>query len=240
MKESEEIELHHPLIEGIMGAPPAHSIAVGSGVILAIFIALMAASFFIYSPDVIRVHALAYGQTPLAVLTAPESGQIFMDENIPDRGAVRNGETLLHIKKNAVDSSIFIVATASGIVEINPLVKFRKTVSVSDTVAYIWDMEPAPMICVMNLTKPEAGKIQVGQKVRLFLPAYPSENIVETSICEKYDLPVGNQTQLIALIPDNQSQAYAFRGDIQMSAELIVGKKSLFQQLINPFRGLQK
>jgi hypothetical protein len=238
ISQEEKIELHHPSMEEIMGAPPAAAIAVGSGVILAIFLMLLAGSIFISVPDMIRTGAVVYGNTPLSVLTAPESGRlVYADAGFPD-SIIHEGETLLTIRKFMSDELIPVTAPASGIFEINPVVRLRKSVYRNDTLGYIWDREPVPAVCTALLSRSDARKIQAGRKIRLYPEPGDFMNCIETEVREKFDLPSGDRVQIIAVL--SGAAGNTFRGTTEVTVDIETGKKSLFEQLVNPFRGLQR
>ncbi|MDR2764570.1 MAG: hypothetical protein LBB90_06020 [Tannerella sp.] len=234
----EKIELHHPSMEEIMGAPPAAAIAAGSGVVLAILLTLLAGSIFITVPDVIRTKAIIYGNSPVSVLTAPESGRlVFTNGGFPDR-AVHEGETLVSIRKFMSDEQVPVTAATDGFFEINPVVRYRKSVYRNDTIGYVWDMEPAPAVCTVQLSRSDARKIQAGRTIRLYPEQGDFMHCIETEVKEKFDLPSGDRVQIIAVLYGTEGNT--FRGTTEVTADIETGKKSLFGQLVNPFRGLQK
>ncbi|MDR0700367.1 MAG: hypothetical protein LBG28_14305 [Tannerella sp.] len=234
----EKIELHHPSMEEIMGAPPAAGIAAGSGTVLAILLALLASSIFITVPDTIRTNAIIYGNSPVSVLTAPESGRpVFANGGFSD-SAVHEGDTLLIIRKFMSDEQIPVTAATGGFFEINPVLRYRKSVYRNDTVGYVWDMEPAPVVCTVQLSGSDARKIQAGRKIRLYPEPGEFMHCIETEVKEKFDLPSGGRVQIIAVLSGTAGNT--FRGTTEVSADIETGKKSLFGQLVNPFRGLQK
>jgi hypothetical protein len=236
----EKIELHHHAIEEIMGAPPMKSIATGSGIVLILLLVLFAASMFVYSPVTVRANAVIYGQRPLAVLTARQSGQVIFPDEVPGERIAGQGKSIFCIKPNTGEEIIPFVAPLSGIFEVNPLVRIQKIVSQNDTVGFIWGEKPAPVICILQLPNTEAQNVPLGQKIRIFTDTNESKNFIELEISEKSNLLTTSHTQFIAILNDRQLQENDFRGKTDVFAEIIIGKKSLFQQLINPFRGLKK
>lgn len=236
----EKIELHHPAIEEIMGAPPVKSIAAGSGIVFILLLVLFTASMFVYTPVTVRTNAVIYGQTPLAVLTAPQSGQVVFRDEAPDEKNIRQGDTIFCINPNTGEKRIPAVAPATGIFEVNPLVRIRKNVSQNDTVGFIRSEEPATVVCILQLTNADAQNVRMGQKIHILTDINESGNFIEAEISEKSNVSTTSHTQFIAILSGLHSRENDFRGVTEASAQIITGKKSLFQQLINPFRGLKK
>lgn len=236
---TEKIELHHHSIEEIMGAPPAKSIAWGSGTTLIILLVLLTGSVFINTPDTIQVNGVIYGQIPIEVLTASTSGQIIFQQDVSNKQVVQKGEALYYIKRNTTEPTIPVVASSTGILQINPLAHIRKNVFQNDTIGYIWNEQQTPVVCVLDLPSAIAQKIQIGQQIRVSMNIRDTEVFMYVEIKEKSDRMVTNQTQLIALLSDQQ-QGENLRGTLPIYTELTIGEKNLFRQLINPFRGLKK
>jgi len=233
------IELHHHSISEIMGAPPTKSIAMGSGIILILLITLLTGSLFVYYPDTIRTNATVYGQTPVAIITSPESGRITGKSELSSRQTAQKDETILYVENSTTGETFPVVIPMTGILEIKPLVRIRKNVFRNDTIGYIWAEKSAPVVCIFHLTNTVAGNVQPGQKIRVFMDSEDAKSFIEAEISEKSNSEIANKTQFIALLP-TQQEGEDLRGAINVSTEIIVGKKSLFHQLINPFRGLKK
>jgi hypothetical protein len=238
--ETEKIELHHSSIEEIMGTPPVKSIAIGSGLIFVLLLILFAISLVVYTPSIIRINAAIHGQTPLAVLIASQTGRLIFPDGMPNRQIVQRGDTLFLIGKEDSEDCISVSAPATGIFELNPLVRIRENVSQNDTLGYIWSEKNMPVVCILQLPNTDVRNVQTGQHIRIFMDAYDSKNFIETEISEKSNLSTTSQTQIIALLTEKQLHKNAIRGVINVSVEITTGKQSLFQQLINPFRGLKK
>jgi hypothetical protein len=240
MKPEGDVELHHQSIEEIMGTPPVKSIAVSSGIILVILLVLLGGSALVVTPDIMKTNAVIYGNDPVAVLTAPESGQIVQGEGYDfSEREVERGETLLHIR-NAIGESIPVTAISSGALEFNPLVRIRGSVYRGDTVGYIWDKDTAPVACVIYLSRAEARNVESGNKIRLYLEPDDSDSVIETEVREKFELLTGNQMQIISVLPERNLPVKKIRGTVKISADIVVGRKSLFNRMINPFRGLER
>ena len=236
--EIEKVELHHHSIQEIMGAPPAKSIAFGSGIILMIFMVLLICSMFIYFPEVIRVEAILHGQTPVATLTAPETGKIIFENDYSDKQFVQKDETILYIKDNQAGESIPVNVSSSGIFQINPLVRIKQSVFLNDTIGFLWSENYIPTVCVIELPAGIARRVQAQQKIRIFIDENDHKNFIETEIRESHSTSV-NQTQFIAVLTSQQLDEKNIYGTVLASAEIITGQKNLFNQLINPFRGLK-
>lgn len=235
--EMEKIELYHHSIEEIMGAPPAKSIAWGSGLILMIILVLLTGSVFINSPDYIRVDGVVYGETPITVLTAPVSGQIVFSRDASSKQRVQKNELIFQIEEYATKQTVPIIASLAGVFKINPLVRIRKNVFQNDTIGTIWSEKPAPVVCILELPNAVAQKVKTGQLIRVFTDP-GDKNFMEAEIRGKTDQAVTSQTQFIAVLLDQSDED--IQGTLTVCAEVIIGEKNLFQQLVNPFRGLRK
>jgi hypothetical protein len=237
----EKIELHHHTFDEIMGTPPVRSITKGSGMILILLMVLLVASQFVYTPSILRTNAVIYGQTPLAVLKVPQSGFIVFQDEIPSKWNIIKDDTVCSIQLLTFEEEfIHVLAPLKGVFEINPLVKIRKNVVQNDTIGIIWNETPSLVVCVLQLPNVDALNVHIGQKIRVFINVNESKDLFEAEISEKTKMNTSSYTQLIAILNGIHFQENDFRGVIDASVEIITGQKNLFQQLINPFRGLKK
>lgn len=238
------IELHHESIEAIMGTPPSIILRIGSGLLLTIFVGLLLGSIFFTYPDVVQAPGLLLGEPPISTLTAPEKGRI--KEICKSSGIhVNIGDTLLSIV-GFDKRSIAVVAKSSGLLEISPLVANEHTVKKNDTIALIWSDDVGSVSCVVELS-PEQGKnVKAGNKLRLHIDKYPSDKYgtVESQIKSISNFNTGKNIQAIAELPESIVTTNQFefspRGNIYASCDIITGEKSIFNRLVNPFRGLLK
>ncbi|MDR2057979.1 MAG: efflux RND transporter periplasmic adaptor subunit [Dysgonamonadaceae bacterium] len=239
------IELHHHSIDEIMGAPPARIVAVGSGIILILILGLFVGSFFISYPIIIQERAVIQGEIPLTTLTSLESGKIINIYSFSNN-IIYQGDTVIQIEKLRTKEIIPIIADVDGIIDFNPLIRIKQVVQPNDTIGHIWDKTPLAGICIIDLSREQMKQVQTGNKIRLHFDAYPSEKFgtVDTYIQSISTFNTKNQPQIITMLDDSliTSNQYTItvRGNLYASVEIITEEQSLFNRLINPFRGLMK
>jgi hypothetical protein len=224
-----KIELHHHSIEEIMGTPPTRGITLGSGIIFIIFLFLLVGSMLIYIPDTIRVSAVIHGQTPIAVLTAPETGRIIFQTKTLNKQIVGKNEIFFYIEENATEQCTPVTIPVAGIFELNPLMRIRETVFQNDTIGYIWNEKLAPVVCVFQLSDIIAQNIQPKQKICVFPDTNEPKNFIEMELKEKTNWGSTNQTQFIAILPEQQLYGKGIHGIIHGEAEITIKGKNLFQ-----------
>ncbi|MCL2073700.1 MAG: hypothetical protein FWH18_07255 [Marinilabiliaceae bacterium] len=242
LNQETKIELHHESIEEILGTPPNILLRAGSGILLFVIAGLLVGSIFFTYPDIVQAPAVLRGELPLATLTVSESGQI---TNVyKDCGNyVRLGDTLFVIEKQD-KSTVAVIAENFGILETSPLIIENYIVQKNDTIALIWGDTGEFTICIIHLS-PENGKnVRAGNKLRLHIDKYPSERYgtVESLVKSVSRFNTGKDLIIIAELPLNIVTTTQFeftaRGNIYASAEIITGEKTMFNRLVNPFRGL--
>jgi hypothetical protein len=238
------IELHHEYVEEIMGKPPASMIRVGSGILLFVILGLFIGSRFIIYPDMLQATALIKGDLPLSIQTSPETGRVVhIFQSVNDH--IEPGDTLLCIEKYTGEKFV-IIAMVSGLLEINPLLNIKHYVQKSDTVAIIWGKKTESIACIIRLS-PEQGKsVKEGNKLFLHLYKYPSKQygVIESHVKSVSYFNSEKDIQVIAELPgkiitSNQHEIF-IKGNNYASAEIITGEKTIFNRLVNPFRGLIK
>lgn len=241
ISESNEIELHHHSIDDIMGTPPSSMLRVGGGILLIIILFLLIGSNFFYYPDIIRLPVEIKGEEPQAVIIADSEGII---QNWKFDGNVVEKDTLLQFVRN--DELYSIYAPVSGHFEINPVVEIRKVVHKQDTIGVIWSMNSAPAICSISINPEEFKKIRIGNKIRIHMDRYPSEQYgsIETSVKAVNYYNSGKELIILAELPSTVVSTSNFhfylRGNLYGIAEIITNEKSLLDRLINPLRRSSK
>jgi len=238
------IELHHESVEEIMGTPPASMVRVGSGILLLVILGLFMGSLFITLPDMVKVHASLQGEFPLSTQTSPETGRLVKIFRHVDN-LVEKGDTILCVE-NKFCEIIAVLSEDSGILELNPLLNVINFIQKNDTVAIIWRKETESIACIVLLS-PEQGKnVKEGNKIRLNVDKYPSEQYgtIESYITSISNFSSGREIQAIAVLPSkiitSHQHEITLKGKNYASAEIITDEKTLFNRLINPFRGLIK
>ena len=231
----EHIELHHPSIEEIMGTPPANMVSIGSGTILSIMIILLSCSLFFSYPDVVHTTVVVHGDELLTVITAPESGELDLHHFSGDK--VTKNDTVLEISNIFSGICSTVVTTKSGVVEIDPIIAMKKRVQQNDTIGFIWDCKPTTSFCSVLLLPQQMKGIKVGNKLKITINQPTNTRIIETKIESIVNSRAGNKTLIIALLP-NELREMELRGELNAPATIIIGEKTVFQRLINPFRSL--
>jgi hypothetical protein len=233
------IEIHHPSIENIMGAPPAILVRVGSGFVFSVIIGLFLGSAFFTYRDTIYSQAVLQGGSPPAILTASQNGKIIQ---WVESGPVNCGDTVMWIE--VPDERLPVKATVSGFLEINPVIDMQKKLRKNDTIGRIW--ESVPSVCVIRLTPEQVKHVQKGNKILLHFDRYPSGQYgtVETEIKAISNFNSGKDFEILAELPHpvitSDQIELTLHGNLYASAEIITHEKSLFHRLLNPFRGLTK
>jgi hypothetical protein len=233
------VEVHHPSIENIMGTPPAIMVRMGSEILFSVIIGLFLGSAFFTYQDTILSQAILQGGSPPSTLIASQNGKIIQSG---ESGPVKYGDTIMWMEVSS--EQLPVKATASGFLEINPVIDLQKNLRENDTIGRIW--ESVPSVCVIRLTPEQVKHVQKGNKIRLHFDRYPSEQYgtVETEIKAISQFSSGKDFEVLAELPyptvTSDQVELTIYGCLYASAEIITGEKSLFHRLINPFRGLTK
>lgn len=241
-KKDREIELHHESIEEILGTPPVGMVRVGSGMLLVVMLGLLIGSRFITYPDMVKVPALLYGDLPLSIETSPETGKVrhvFQYDN----GQIEPGDSLFSVEKYSGEI-ITVVSRFSGFVEFNPLLEIKHNVQKNDTVAIIWGKKAESVACIVSLSPNRAGNVREGNKIVIHLEKYPSEQygVIESHVKKISRFNTEKDIQVMAELSGEIKTSYQkeifIRGNNYATVEIITGEKTLFNRLVNPFRGL--
>ena len=242
LSDEKKIELRNDEIEEIMGSPPSSMVRVGSGSLLIIIIFLIAGSTLFPSIDRVHTRVILDGVMPLWVATAPETGDI--EKALPfGESFINEGDTMafLYLYENR---TLPIIAEYSGILESNPLFYIKHHIEARDTIAFIWPAERDTVACIVNLTYNDGKHVRVGNKVRIVLDDYPVEEygMFETTI--KFIGHFNNDYVAYASLPEDMlttnQQFLNLRGKNYASVEIITNEQTLFNRLLNPFKGLIK
>jgi hypothetical protein len=138
------------------------------------------------------------------------------------------------------------MAESSGFLEFNPLMNIRQYVQKSDTVAMIWGEKVGSVAGIIRLSPDQGKNVKEGNRLLLHLNKYPSEQygVVESHVKTISHFNTDRDIQIIAELPSvattSNLHKILIRGNIHASAEIITGEKTIFDRLINPFRGLMK
>ena len=244
-----KIELHHEAIREIMGTPPAIMVRAGSGVLLVVVLCLFIGARFISYPDIVEASAYLYGDFPHAILTVPESGRVvhFFSSPTPSTypSVINDGDTVLQIEKNDGEK-ISILSDTFGFLELDPILNVKTYVQKNDTIAIIWGKGSESVACIVRISPEQAKNVKEGNRVRLHLDKYPSEKygIVEAKVISISSFNTQRDIRVIAELPrkikTTNLQEIFIMGNIYGTAEIITGEKTMFDRLVNPFRGLAK
>jgi hypothetical protein len=235
----DKVEIHHPSIENIMGTPPAIMVRTGSGILLLVITGLFLGSAFFTYRDTIHSQAVLQGGSPPATLIASQNGKIIQPG---ESGPVNYGDTVMWMEVSG--ERLPVKATASGFLEINPVIDIQKNLQKNDTIGRIW--ESVPSVCVIRLAPEQVKHVQKGNKILLHFDRYPSEQYgtVETEVKAISNFSSGKDFEVLAELPPHVITSgqveLTLYGCLYASAEIITDEKSLFNRLINPFRGLTK
>lgn len=236
------IELHHESVEEIMGTPPSKIAALGSGLIFFILIGLFTGSFFITYKDIIKTTAIVYGAVPLEHLVVFGDGSIInLYNNSGD--LVSAGDTIMQIRDMYSREFIPVIASCTGVLDIDPMVSFKSSVRQNDTIGLIWENKASPLICVISMQASEMHDIQSGNGMKLYFDKYKTgrdDITIDANIDYLSNFNSGGMLKAITQLQDDQLMDLHLKGELYVPAEILIGEKSIFYRLINPFNGRLK
>ena len=241
-----KIEIHHSSIEEIMSSPPASIVKIGSGITLIIFILFLIGSYYFSFSDVIKAPAVISSNKASMFLIAPVSGKL-VKKIESDIFKVNPGDTIAAIESLTLDSkSYYLISNLKGNAEMNPLWSVQSNVIINDTLGIIWEKNPSRHICLIHLRSNQIGSIKIGNKINIHLDRFPSEEygILVSKVRNITNFKNDKDYVILADLPGNlytsKGKPLIALGKLTGTANIIVNEKSVFERLINPFRGLSK
>lgn len=238
------IELHHSSIVEIMSKPPARIIRIGSSIILILFSMLIIGSFFFKFSDVIKVPVVITDNNVYSYLVSPSPGKI-VKRIAQDKLAVNKGDTIFVIENFTTGNGFYyLISNLKGKVEMNPLWSIQSVVSINDTLGIIYEETLAQYFGITHLQSSQVGNIKVGNKVTINLDRFPANDygVIDSRIRSISNFKNDNDYTILIDMPkhlySSKGILLSTQGKLTGTADIIVNEKTVFERLLNPFRGL--